>query len=117
MTWVALRSDVLADFDEVQQLGERAARVTCGGDDAPELVVTPVRRRRLRQPTPLEVRFLAELCREPRVSRVTRALMLNSGCSRKVLRALVAKRLVRVERLKNKRGTLLAYLVRGGIYE
>lgn len=117
MSWFALRSEVLADFDEVQHLGERAARVRCGGDDASELVATPVRRRRVQQLTRLEAEFLAELCREPRVSRAARALLLGSAHSRKTIRALVAKRLIRLERLKNKRGTLVARLVRGGFYE
>lgn len=112
---IDLRRDVLDDFAEAQQLARRDAPLVRGGDDEQFSLAT--RRRPERPLTKLEAQLLAELWREPRVARAGRALGLGSAVTRKTVRRLQSRRLIRIERLKNKRGTLVARFVRGGFYD
>lgn len=119
---IDLQLSVLEDFAEAQQLARResiARRDSGSDDDRPdyESLSLATRRRPERPLTKLEARLLGELWREPRVARAGRAIGLDSSNTRKTVRRLCERRLIRLERLKNRRGTLVARFVRGGFYD
>lgn len=116
MTWhQQLRADIVEEFAEAQRRPERSS---CRTDaEADEQLIPAVRHRRVRALTALEVAFLVELRRDPRVARAAAALKLGSTVARKTAVRLSRQRLIRLEHLKNKRRTLVARFVAPGFYE
>lgn len=119
---IDLQRSVIEDFAEAQRLARRdpIVRRDCDtDDDRPdyERLSFATRRRSERPLTKLEVAFLVELRRDPRVARAAAALKLGSTVARKTAVRLSKQRLIRLEHLKNKRRTLVARFVSGGFYE
>ncbi len=114
MSWDSLRADIVDEFVEAQRRPARA--LTRVESQEGEHLAPAVRRRVVRELTRLEVAFLVQLRKDPRVAGAGRALMLGSRDTRKMAERLVSKRCIRLEHLKNKRRTLVARFVSGGFY-
>lgn len=103
MSWENLRQDIVEDFFEVQRRRSLIVGAAARAEASPPDL------------TRLQVAFLAEIIRDPRVCRAARALNLRSRNSRRIVRRLRELGFVRVEHRKNKRKTLVAYPVLGSL--
>lgn len=116
MTWQPdLRSEILDEFEDARHRARRGSLVVAGLEDG--VVVAAFRRRPARDLTALEVAFLSELRFDSRVARAASALKLGSRVARRIAGALSRQRWIRLEHLKNKRGTLVARFNRDSLFE
>lgn len=117
MSWQPhLQSEILDEFVGARHWARRGSRVAAGLEDGVALAVV-FRHRPVRELTALEAAFLSELRSDSRVARAASALKLGSRVARRMAVALCRQRWIHLERLKNKRGTLVARFDRDSLFE